>query len=99
MSVIDKMIEAYDPHGSKNCSGGHLNFLRRRMRSSHGSAATGRDPTVRTSSSVWRGSWRPGGGRNRRNPDGEMAARHGDTIYLTPDQTKLHRFGADGKAI
>jgi multiple sugar transport system ATP-binding protein len=31
--------------------------------------------------------------------DGEMEVHHGDTVYLTPDQTKLHRFGADGKAI
>ena len=31
--------------------------------------------------------------------DGEMDIHHGDTVYLTPDQTKLHRFGADGKAI
>ncbi len=31
--------------------------------------------------------------------DGEMVARHGDTIYLTPDQSKLHRFDPDGKAI
>jgi len=31
--------------------------------------------------------------------DGEVSVRHGDTVYLTPDQTKLHRFGADGKAL
>ncbi|RRI04458.1 ABC transporter ATP-binding protein [Mesorhizobium tamadayense] len=31
--------------------------------------------------------------------DGEVAVKHGDTIYLTPDKTKLHRFGADGKAL
>ncbi len=31
--------------------------------------------------------------------DGEIAARHGDTIYLTPDAAKMHRFGADGLAI
>ncbi|WP_457940720.1 ABC transporter ATP-binding protein [Mesorhizobium sp. 10J20-29] len=31
--------------------------------------------------------------------DGEIAARHGDTIYLTPDSSKLHRFGADGMAL
>ncbi|MER8790020.1 ABC transporter ATP-binding protein [Mesorhizobium sp. M0983] len=31
--------------------------------------------------------------------DGELAAHHGDTIYLTPDKTKLHRFGTDGKAM
>ena len=27
---------------------------------------------------------------------GEVALRHGDTIYLTPDMTKLHRFDAAG---
>ena len=31
--------------------------------------------------------------------DGEFGVHHGDTIYLTPDPTKLHRFGADGKAM
>ncbi|RUU29302.1 MULTISPECIES: ABC transporter ATP-binding protein [unclassified Mesorhizobium] len=31
--------------------------------------------------------------------DGELAVDHGDTIYLTPDKAKLHRFGADGKAM
>ncbi|WP_137931456.1 ABC transporter ATP-binding protein [Mesorhizobium comanense] len=31
--------------------------------------------------------------------DGELGVRHGDTIYLTPDKAKLHRFGADGKAM
>jgi multiple sugar transport system ATP-binding protein len=31
--------------------------------------------------------------------DGEMDIHHGDTVYLTPDQSKLHRFGADGKAM
>jgi multiple sugar transport system ATP-binding protein len=31
--------------------------------------------------------------------DGEVAVRHGDTVYLTPDKAKLHRFGADGKAL
>ncbi|MER8508249.1 ABC transporter ATP-binding protein [Mesorhizobium sp. M0199] len=31
--------------------------------------------------------------------DGELAAHHGDTIYLTPEKAKLHRFGADGKAM
>jgi multiple sugar transport system ATP-binding protein len=30
---------------------------------------------------------------------GEVAVRHGDTIFLTPDPSKLHRFGADGRAI
>ncbi|WFP76701.1 ABC transporter ATP-binding protein [Mesorhizobium sp. WSM4906] len=31
--------------------------------------------------------------------DGEVAVKHGDTVYLTPDKTKLHRFGADGRAL
>ncbi|RVD57927.1 ABC transporter ATP-binding protein [Mesorhizobium sp. M2D.F.Ca.ET.185.01.1.1] len=31
--------------------------------------------------------------------DGEVAVKHGDTVYLTPDRTKLHRFGADGRAL
>ncbi|MGX7876143.1 ABC transporter ATP-binding protein [Mesorhizobium sp. ORM6] len=31
--------------------------------------------------------------------DGELTVHHGDTIYLTPDKAKLHRFGADGKAM
>jgi multiple sugar transport system ATP-binding protein len=31
--------------------------------------------------------------------DGEMPINHGDTIYLTPDTQKLHRFGTDGLAI
>ena len=30
---------------------------------------------------------------------GEVAARHGDTVYLTPQSAKIHRFGADGEAI
>jgi multiple sugar transport system ATP-binding protein len=30
---------------------------------------------------------------------GEIGARHGDTIWLTPDTTKIHRFGQDGKAL
>ena len=31
--------------------------------------------------------------------DGEVPVRHGDTIYLTPDPAKLHRFGPDGLAM
>ncbi|MEJ6785642.1 MULTISPECIES: ABC transporter ATP-binding protein [Phyllobacteriaceae] len=30
---------------------------------------------------------------------GEVGVKHGDTVYLTPDPTKLHRFGADGRAL
>ncbi len=31
--------------------------------------------------------------------DGEIGAHHGDTIFLTPDASKIHRFGPDGKAL
>ncbi len=31
--------------------------------------------------------------------DGEVGAHHGDTIWLTPDATKIHRFGPDGQAL
>ena len=31
--------------------------------------------------------------------DGDIGAHHGDTIYLTPDPAKIHRFGQDGKAL
>jgi multiple sugar transport system ATP-binding protein len=31
--------------------------------------------------------------------DGEISVRHGDTVFLTPDPTKLHRFGEDGRAM
>ncbi len=30
---------------------------------------------------------------------GDVALRHGDTVYLTPQEGKIHRFGADGKAL
>ena len=30
---------------------------------------------------------------------GDIAARHGDTIYMTPQTGKVHRFGPDGKAM
>ncbi|WP_378945374.1 ABC transporter ATP-binding protein [Mesorhizobium sp. ANAO-SY3R2] len=30
---------------------------------------------------------------------GEVDVHHGDTVYLTPDPTKVHRFGADGRAL
>ena len=30
---------------------------------------------------------------------GEVGVNHGDTIFLTPDPTKLHRFGRDGAAL
>jgi multiple sugar transport system ATP-binding protein len=30
---------------------------------------------------------------------GEIPIQHGETVYLSPDQTKVHRFGADGKAM
>jgi multiple sugar transport system ATP-binding protein len=31
--------------------------------------------------------------------DGEVGVDHGDTVYLTPMPSKVHRFGADGLAI
>ena len=31
--------------------------------------------------------------------DGELGVTHGDTIYLSPDVSKIHKFGADGNAI
>ena len=30
---------------------------------------------------------------------GEVGLRHGDTVYMTPQPGKIHRFGADGKAM
>ncbi|MEP9386675.1 ABC transporter ATP-binding protein [Mesorhizobium sp. KR9-304] len=30
---------------------------------------------------------------------GDIGAHHGDTIWLTPDAAKIHRFGPDGKAL
>jgi len=31
--------------------------------------------------------------------DGEISVKHGDTVFLTPDPTKLHRFSEDGRAM
>jgi multiple sugar transport system ATP-binding protein len=31
--------------------------------------------------------------------DGEIALAHGDTVHLTPDPSRIHRFGADGTAL
>ena len=31
--------------------------------------------------------------------DGEVAVNHGDTVYLTPVEGKVHRFGTDGRAM
>jgi multiple sugar transport system ATP-binding protein len=31
--------------------------------------------------------------------DGEIAVNHGDTVFLTPDNSKIHRFGANGEAL
>jgi multiple sugar transport system ATP-binding protein len=28
---------------------------------------------------------------------GDVTLRHGDTVYLTPQEGKVHRFGPDGK--
>ncbi|MGV3551310.1 ABC transporter ATP-binding protein [Rhizobium sp.] len=30
---------------------------------------------------------------------GDFTIRHGDTVYLTPDASRVHKFGPDGKAI
>jgi multiple sugar transport system ATP-binding protein len=30
---------------------------------------------------------------------GEVPVHHGDTVYLTPDPSKIHRFGADGTVL
>jgi multiple sugar transport system ATP-binding protein len=30
---------------------------------------------------------------------GDVALHHGDTVFLTPQPGKMHRFGADGKAM
>ena len=30
---------------------------------------------------------------------GDVAARHGDTVYMTPQPSRIHRFGPDGKAL
>jgi len=30
---------------------------------------------------------------------GDVTARHGDTLYLTPQPSRIHRFGAEGKAL
>jgi multiple sugar transport system ATP-binding protein len=40
----------------------------------------------------------PLGTINVRAP-GEVPVSHGDTVYLTPDPSKIHRFDADGKAL
>lgn len=31
--------------------------------------------------------------------DGEFGVDHGDTVHLTPDPAKIHRFGVDGEAL
>ena len=31
--------------------------------------------------------------------DGEFGVKHGDTVYMTPDPARIHRFGADGLAL
>jgi len=31
--------------------------------------------------------------------DGDLPVHHGDTVYLTPDSSRIHKFGADGLAI
>ena len=41
----------------------------------------------------------PGIGTITARADGEFGVHHGDTVYLTPAQDKLHRFNAEGLAI
>ena len=31
--------------------------------------------------------------------DGEFGVKHGDTVFMTPDPARIHRFGADGLAL
>ena len=31
--------------------------------------------------------------------DGEIPVKHGDTVWLTPDPAKIHKFDANGKAM
>ncbi|CAM5565854.1 multiple sugar transport system ATP-binding protein [Aquamicrobium terrae] len=31
--------------------------------------------------------------------DGEVTVNHGDTVYLTPDERRMHRFDAEGRAV
>ncbi|TRA98225.1 MULTISPECIES: TOBE domain-containing protein, partial [Rhizobium/Agrobacterium group] len=31
--------------------------------------------------------------------DGEFECKHGDTVFITPDETKIHRFDEKGVAI
>ena len=51
------------------------------------------------------GQVRAGDPADRNTPGGTYtpppgsAVLPGDTIFLTPDPTKLHRFGADGRAM
>ncbi|MGB8811976.1 MAG: ABC transporter ATP-binding protein, partial [Paracoccaceae bacterium] len=41
----------------------------------------------------------PGLGSMTVRAGGDIAARHGDTVYLTPQANKIHRFAQDGKAM
>ena len=41
----------------------------------------------------------PGIGQINARCDGEFGARHGETVYLTPNEAKLHRFDEEGLAI
>ncbi len=41
----------------------------------------------------------PGTGMLTVRAGGEVALRHGDTVFLTPQPGKIHRFGPDGKAL
>ena len=41
----------------------------------------------------------PGIGQMTVRADGDINASHGDAIYLTPQPSRIHRFGTDGKAL
>ena len=41
----------------------------------------------------------PGLGSMTVRGGGDITARHGDTVYLTPQAAKIHRFAPDGKAL
>lgn len=41
----------------------------------------------------------PGIGQMTVRAGGDVNVSHGDTVYLTPQDGRIHRFGADGKAM
>ncbi|MGL5012120.1 MAG: TOBE domain-containing protein, partial [Paracoccaceae bacterium] len=41
----------------------------------------------------------PGVGQMTVRAGGDVKAGHGDTVYLTPQDGRIHRFGPDGKTL